>query len=118
MPRETFAVTVEKWGRFVRQVNQSGIEIPGIGSTKDELEEMYRRAYQLVRERDAHEAAKQAATRELQAMLEQGRLKLNMLRQSLKVHLGYDNEALAAYDIQPFRSRSKRSRKASPEEEG
>lgn len=116
MPREKFADTVEKWGRFVRQVNETGIEIPGTGNVKDELEEMYRRAHQLVLERDAHTAAKQAATRELQEILEKGRIKLTMLRQSLKVHLGYGNEELTAYDIRPSRGRSRRSKKSAPQE--
>jgi hypothetical protein len=116
MPREKFADTVDKWGRFVRQVNETGIEIPGTGTAKDELEEMYRRAHQLILERDAHAAAKQAATRELQEILEKGRLKLTMLRQSLKVHLGYESEALTAYDIRPFRGRPRRSKKPAPQE--
>jgi DNA-binding protein H-NS len=116
MPRETFAVTIEKWGRFVRHVNETGIEIPGTGSVKDELEEMYRRARQLVQERAALEAASQAATRELQEILEQGRIKHNMLRQSLKVHLGYGNEELTAYDIRPFRGQSRRSKNPASEE--
>jgi hypothetical protein len=116
MPREKFADTVEKWGRFVRQVNETGIEIPGTGSVKDELEQMYSRAQELVLERAAHEAARQAATRELQEILETGRIKLNMLRQSLKVHLGYGSEELTAYGIRPFRGRSRRSKNPASKE--
>jgi hypothetical protein len=32
MPRKTFAGTVEAWGRFLGQVDETGIEIPGTGS--------------------------------------------------------------------------------------
>lgn len=116
MARERFSVTVEKWGHFVRQVSETGIEIPGTGTAKEDLEAMYRRAYELVRERDAHDAAKQAATRELQQILEKGRTVHHMLRQSLKVHLGDANEALTAYDIRPTRRRVRRSKGSSPEE--
>ncbi|HEX3129831.1 MAG TPA: hypothetical protein VH394_21020, partial [Thermoanaerobaculia bacterium] len=76
----------------------------------------YRRAYELVLERDAHDAAKQAATRELQQILEKGRIVHNMLRVGLKVHLGDTNEALTAYDIRPVRARGRRSKGSSPEE--
>lgn len=109
MPRETFAETVEAWGRFVRQVNESGIEMPGTGSAKDDLEAMYNRAHQLIVERRALDAAKQAATRELQEILEKGRMKHTLLRRSLKVNLGFDNETLTAYGIQPSRRRRRRS---------
>ncbi|HEX3131760.1 MAG TPA: hypothetical protein VH394_30770, partial [Thermoanaerobaculia bacterium] len=101
MPRKTFAGTVEAWGRFLRQVDETGIEIPGTGSAKDDLDAMYKRAHELVTQRAALEAAKQAATRELREILELGSLKLTMMRQALKVHLGYENENLTAYDIRP-----------------
>lgn len=112
MPRESFAVTVEAWGRFLRQLDETGVEIPGFAGKKEELEEMYARANQLVAERNALEAAKQAATSELQTILEKGRLKYTVLRHNLKAHLGDTNEMLTAYGIRPNRGRPKR-RKAS-----
>ncbi len=107
MPRESFAVTVEAWGRFLRQMEETGVEIPGFEGKKEELEEMYSRAKQLVAERNALEAAKQKATHELQQILEAGRLKHTVLRQHLKLHLGDANEMLIAYGIRPNRGRRK-----------
>ena len=116
MSRESFAVTVEAWGEFLRQLDKTGVEIPGLTGKKDELEEMYSRAKQLVVERNAHEAAKQTATHELRKILEAGRMKHTMLRQNLKVHLGDRNEMLTAYGIRPNRGRSKRRKASAPEE--
>lgn len=105
MPRESFAVTVEAWGRFLRQLEESGVEIPGFEGKREELEEMYNRAKQLVAERNALDAAKQKATHELQQILEVGRVKHTVLRQNLKLHLGDANEMLTAYGIRPNRGR-------------
>lgn len=116
MSRESFAATVEAWGRFLRQLDETGVEIPGFTGKKEELEEMYARAKQLVAERNALEAAKQAATHELQKILEAGRMKHTVLRLTLKDHLGDRNEMLTAYGIRPNRGRSKRRKAPAPEE--
>jgi tRNA C32,U32 (ribose-2'-O)-methylase TrmJ len=116
MSRESFAVTVEAWGRFLRQLDETGVEIPGHTGKKDELEEMYSRAKQLVAERNAHEAAKQAATHELRQILDAGRMKHTVLRQNLKIHLGDTSEMLTAYGIRPNRGRPKRRKAPAPEE--
>lgn len=116
MPRESFAETVEAWGKFLRQLDETGVEIPGFAGMKDELDQMYSRAKQLVAERNALEAAKQAATFELQTILEKGRLKHTVLRQNLKAHLGDANEMLTAYGIRPNRGRPKRRKAPAPEE--
>ena len=116
MPRESFAATVEAWGRFLRQLDETGVEIPGFAGKKEELEEMYARAKQLVAERNALEAAKQAATHELQTILEKGRLKHTVLRQHLKVHLGDASSMLTAYGIRPNRGRAKRRPASTPDE--
>ena len=116
MPRESFATTVEAWGRFLRQLDESGVEIPGFAEKKEELEEMYSRAKQLVAERNALAAAKQTATHELQQILEKGRLRHTVLRQNLKLHLGDANELLTAYGIRPNRGRRKPRKAPAPEE--
>ena len=116
MPRETYATTVEAWRQFLQQVAETGVDIPGLTDKRAELEAMYERACQLVTERAAHDAAKQAATRELREILEKGRLKLTLLRNGLTVELGSSNEKLTAYGIQPFRGRPRRRKGPAPEE--
>lgn len=116
MPRESFAVTVEAWGRFLRQLDETGVEIPGFAGKKEELEEMYNRAKQLVAERNALAAAKQKATHELRQILDSGRVKHTVLRQNLKLHLGDQNAMLTAYDIREKRGRPRRRKETAPEE--
>jgi hypothetical protein len=116
MPRETYATTVEKWRQFLQQVTETGIDIPGAGETRAELEAMYERACQLVAERAAHEAAGQAATRELREILDKGRIKLTFLRNGVTVELGNDSEKLVAYGIRPLRKGSRRRKGPATEE--
>jgi hypothetical protein len=97
-------------------MDETGVEIPGFGGKKAELQAMYDRAKELVAQRNAHEAAKQAATNELQKILENGRIKHTLLRQHLKVQLGDDNEMLTAYGIRPNRGRPRRRKTSAPEE--
>jgi hypothetical protein len=116
MSRESFAVTVEAWGRFLRQLEETGVEIPNMSGMQDDLMEMYKRAAQLVAERNALEAAKQKATHELRDILDKGRMKHTVLRSHLKMHLGDSNEMLTAFAMRPNRGRPRR-RKPSPAKE-
>lgn len=116
MPRETFATTVEKWRRLLGQLEVSGVRIPEMDGLKTDLAAMYERAHQLVTERAAHQAAMQTATRELQEILEKGRIKLTVLRLGLKQELGETSEQLAAFDIRPHRKGSRRRKKTLSQE--
>lgn len=117
MPRESFAETVEAWGRFLRQLDETGVEIPGFAEKKQELEEMYARAKKLVAERNALAAAKQTATQELRQILDKGRMRHTVLRQNLKLLLGDHSAVLTAYGMRPNRGRPKRRRKDSATDE-
>ncbi|MES1242739.1 MAG: hypothetical protein ABUT39_14075 [Acidobacteriota bacterium] len=116
MPRESFAATVEAWGRFLRQLEETGVEIPGFEGKKEELKEMYARATQLVVERNALDAAKQKATHELREILDKGRMRHTVLRQNLKLQLGDQNAMLTAYGIRDKRGRPKRRKTSSTDE--
>ncbi len=116
MPREPFAQTVEKWRRLLGAVEESGVSIPGMDILKAELASMYERAHQLVTERDAHKAAMQTATQELQEILKKGRIKLSVLRLGLKQELGETSEQLVAFDIRPARKRSRRRKVPVPQD--
>jgi hypothetical protein len=116
MPRESFAATVEAWGRFLRQLDETGVEIPGFAGKKQELEEMYARAKELVARRNALAAAQQTATHELRQILDKGRMRHTVLRQNLKLLLGDHNEILTAYDMRPNRGRPRRRKKPATDE--
>lgn len=116
MPREPFARTIERWRQFLGQVEETGAAIPGMEGKRAELAAMYERALQLVAERAAHQAAMQTATRELQEILEKGRMKLTLLRAGLKEDLGDGNERLAAFGIRPSRKGSRRRKKPASQE--
>ena len=60
------------------------------------------------------EAEKQTVTKELQAILEEGRTVATFLRAGLKQSLGERNEKLTQFGIRPFRGRSRRKAAADP----
>ena len=112
MPREPRADTLQDWKRLIDSLGKSVGDIPGLQAYHTRLEEMYNRAVQLVAERAAHDAAKQAATRELNELLEDGRKTLTVMRRWLQEHHGNRSERLVEFDIRPFRGRPRKKNPA------
>ena len=105
MPRESFAVTVDSWKRLIDSVGGNADDLQGFEQQRAQLEALFDRARQLAAERDAHDAAKQVATRELQGVLEEGRMLATFLRQTAKQRYGNRSEKLVEFGIQPRRRR-------------
>jgi hypothetical protein len=112
MPRQPRADTLQRWKRLIDSLAEDADGIPGLQEYRAQLEEMYNRAVQLVAERAAHDAAKQAATRELNEILEDGRKTLTVMRLWLQEHHGNRSERLIEFDIRPFRSRPRKKKPA------
>lgn len=115
MPRENYAATVGAWRQFLDSVDEEIAQMPYAQEVALKLETMYGRAQELVLERAALQAAKQAATRDLQEILVDGRIAINYIRKALRYKLGKENPQLVRYGIQPYRRR-KRSKKEMPAE--
>jgi len=100
-------------------MDEEELEAPEMKGQQAELGAKYKRAQQLVHERAVLQAAKQAATRELQGILETGRTTASYLRAALRVRYGRDSERLIRYGIRPARparGRSRRKNEPAPEE--
>ena len=67
-------------------------------------------------ERNALRAAMQTATRELQSLLDTGRVTATYLRKAVRYRYGRDSERLVQFGIRPARKRSRR-KKAAPGQE-
>src|SRR5215210_863950 len=117
--RENYVATVESWRRLLDPMDEKEVQAPNMKKQCAELTAKYERAQQLVHERAVLEAAKQAATRELQTILDTGRTTASYLRAALRVRYGRDSQRLARYGIRPARSargRSRRKSKPAPKE--
>ena len=114
MPREPYAYTVEDWMRLNDSLEADRDAIAFLEEERLKLKAMAARAQELVTRRAALEAEKQTVTKELQAILEQGRTVATFLRAGLKQSLGERNEKLTQFGIRPFRGRSRRKAAADP----
>jgi uncharacterized protein (DUF1778 family) len=116
MSRESYAATVMGWRRFLDALDEELAKAPGIERQAVELAAMYVRAQQLVNERNAHRAAMQAATRELQDTLRNGRVTATYLRKAVQVHLGLGSNTLVKFGITPSKSPFRRKKTAEPKD--
>lgn len=116
MPRENYVATVSAWRQFIDSVDEEIAQMPQVQDLVAQLEVMYGRAQELVLERAALQAAKQAATRELQEILPNGRIAINCLRKTLRYKFGKENPRLIQYGIRPYRRRTRSKKEKAPED--
>jgi hypothetical protein len=116
MSRESYAATVMGWRMFLDALNEELAKAPDMERQVAELAAMYIRAQQLVNERNALQAAMQTATRELQAILDTGRVTATYLRKSVKYRFGRDSEQMVQFGMRPARKRSRRKKSDDPQE--
>jgi hypothetical protein len=110
MARQARSDTLQRWRRFIDSLAEGRGGIPELEQHRIRLQEMYERAFRLDQERAALEAAKQAATREFNDILESGQKLASMMRSLLRVR--HRSEKLVEFDVKPYygRPRKKSSR--------
>lgn len=114
MPRERKAVTVGELLQLAQSITpETWAEIPHLEHQHARLRELLEEIEKLTLERDAYAAKKQEATRKINEALEESRRRATLLRSMLKAEIGPQEEALAAFKIQPYRGR-KSPRKSKP----
>ncbi len=120
MPRTRIALTVSDWEKLTQSVTaETTAEAPPLEFIHGKLQRFLDEFRQLAVEQDVHEARKQAVTRRMNEILEEGRKTASALKVGLKQHLGNRNEDLVKFGIQPLRARKRRkSVKPAPEGEG
>ena len=118
MPRTPVNETIGDW------VELSGLVTPEIAAEHPYLQYIYDKlvarlaeVQELIKQRDYHQARKQEASKRINKALPEGRREATLLRSTLKEHYGPDNEKLAAFDIQPFRSKKRRKKADAPSPE-
>jgi len=108
MARQARSDTLQRWSRFLGSLAEGRSGIPELEQHRARLQEMYEQARRLDQERAAHAAAKQAATRELNEILENGQKIVTLMRIWLREHHGNRSEKLVEFDVKPFRGRPRK----------
>lgn len=118
MPRTPVGDTIGDWvGMTIRVTPEIAAQHPSIKYIYDKLSAHLAEIQELIKQRDFYEARKQEISRRIDVVLPQGRKEASLLRGMLKEHYGPDNEQLAAFGIQPFRSKKRRRKADAPSNE-
>ena len=116
MPRRNHADTIEVWRRILDSTDEDPKEYPELKPARTKLAKVYKRVVELRAEQARLTAAKQAATREMQTLLEEGSRTVNVLRVGLRLRHGNRSPKLIEHGIQPFRGGRPRKKKTDPAE--
>jgi chromosome segregation ATPase len=112
MPRTRISHTIGDWEKLTTVVTpETTSGSPYLEQAHAKLQGFLDEVNRLHAERAEHQARKQAATRRINELVEEGRRLASNIRRVLKVEMGIDNEELARFGIQPFRGR-KRAKKS------
>jgi hypothetical protein len=111
----TYAGIVGDWQRLLEPVKANGEELAHLEVPRAKLEALVSRAVELNKEQAARTAAKQEASKQLRAILTEGRRLATLLRTAVKEHYGPRAEKLTEFELQPFRGRAPRKLKPAPE---
>jgi hypothetical protein len=118
MPRTPIGDTIGDWvGLTIRFTPEIAAQHPSIKYIYDKFAAHLAEIQELIKQRDFYEARKQEISRRIDVVLPQGRKEASLLRSMLKEHYGPDNEQLAAFGIQPFRSKKRRRKDDAPSPE-
>lgn len=84
-------------------------ELQHLDSRRLKLQDIYNAAILAHQDQSAATAAKQDASRRLEALLAEGQTVMTFLSAGIREHYGKDSEKLAEFKLQPFRGRRAKS---------
>ena len=84
-------------------------EIQHLDTRRLKLQEIHKSAILAFQDQSAATAAKQDASRRLEALLAEGQTVMTFLSAGIREHYGKDSEKLAEFKLQPFRGRRAKS---------
>ena len=114
MPRRSHAETIEIWRRILDSTDEDPKEYPELKPARTKLAKAYKRVAELRVKQARLTAAKQAATREMQILLEEGSKSANVLSVGLRLHYGNRSPKLIEHGVPPFRGGRPRKKKTDP----
>lgn len=109
MPRTRAALTIGDWERLTQSLNEETTDgVPPLQIMHRQLQGSLEEFRKLTLEQRRLDAEKQAVTRRMNEILEEGRKTASAIKMGLKLQLGASNERLVQFGIRPFRGRKRR----------
>jgi len=96
---------LKQWQLRLRALEANVAELADLAPAREKLQSIETRAQSAFQAQSAAAAAKQEASKELEALIAEGRLVMAFLNAGLRQHFGKDSERLAEFSMVPFRGR-------------
>ncbi len=118
MPRTRTALTLGDWEKLAQSIDEETTAAdPQIQIIHEKLQKLLAEIRELAVEQKSLDSRKQAVTRRMNEILEEGRKAASALKVNLKLHFGNRNEQLLRFGIQPLRGK-RRPAKPEPSPDG
>ena len=114
----TYAGILGEWQRLLVSLTANSEALTNLEGLRLKLESVLERAVALTKEQAATKAAKQQASKDLRALIPEGRRLATLLQRGVREHFGPRAEKLAEFNLQPFRGRPRKPATDKPEEPG
>ena len=103
-----YADHIKEWEDMTASLVPSATEAPQVEIQRLALQKMLDQAKDLTTQQALFQAQKQDASKQLGAMIVEGKRLATVLRVTVKQHYGIRNEKLAQFGMKPFRGRPKK----------
>jgi hypothetical protein len=113
----TYKGILGDWEQLHQILVENSAELPHLEGSRAKLEVLLRRGLEVAAKQSMLRAEKQEASQQMKEIILSGRRLANVLRLSVREHLGIRSEKLVAYGITPFRGR-KPKQEPQPEPSG
>ncbi len=100
----SYAVHLKKWGDQGKALAANAAELSFLEPKRQRLAELLTLAQDLTAEQNTLTARKQEVTRQLAAVIAEGRILSTFLMVGVREHFGSRAEKLVEFGLQPFRS--------------
>jgi hypothetical protein len=96
---------LKAWQLRLRALEANADKLADLAPAREKLQGIETRAQAAFQTQSAAAAAKQEASKELDALIAEGRLVMAFINAGLRQHFGKDSEKLAEFSLVPFRGR-------------
>lgn len=113
---QTHAQSLKGWKERLTALEANKEEVQHLETRREKLQTIHDGALAAIREQAAATAAKQEASKRLEALMKEGRKVDFFLTAGLREHYGDRSEKLEEFKIKPFRGRRSRKSEKKPVE--
>jgi hypothetical protein len=117
MARETYGETLTGWQELAASLEVNASDFPHLETQRQRLAELLKQAQLLSSQQAALTASKQDVSKQLLAVIDEGRKLATFLRVGIRQRYGTRAEKLIEFGLRPFRGRRRPAETEPPVEE-